>query len=237
MKKMVKKDPVSQAEKTAQDLKKFNKPWLNKNIDNSRKENVIRRVFGKTPVVISAPHAVKHSREGQVKPCDLYTGSLSYLLAKSLGGTLVASAKFEEGQDGNYTPLEQCAYKQELLKTVQEQKIKLVLDIHGIRDDRGFDICLGTAPTDEIPLQEKDRKVFETLAQVFGDQAVTLNPPGYSGTGDEKDTVTETVRVQTHQEVEAYQIELARHLRVPGEHSRDLLEDLSFFIKNTLKTS
>lgn len=88
-------------------------------------------VPGTIPVLISAPHAVTHWRDGHVKPSDDYTGSLALALAQLTGAHAFVATRFVHA-DPNWDPLEKSAYKQALVEHVRGNGIRLVLDLHGI---------------------------------------------------------------------------------------------------------
>ncbi|MFB4165080.1 S-layer homology domain-containing protein [Alteribacillus sp. JSM 102045] len=95
---------------------------------------------GSIPILVSAPHATEHLREGNVKKADIYTGSISAILHELTGSYLIQSSGFSE--DPNY--IEAGDYKQALKQIVEENDIKYVIDLHGSARHRDFNIDLGT---------------------------------------------------------------------------------------------
>lgn len=107
-------------------------------------------VYGTIPVLISAPHAVNHYRNGEVKYADLYTGSLALIIQKITGCFCIFSQSFCE-EDPNY--IEGGKYKQAVRKLVEECDIKVVIDIHGSSSSAVYDVEFGTARGNTLPDQ------------------------------------------------------------------------------------
>lgn len=101
-------------------------------------------INGNIPILLSAPHAVKQVRDGKVKAEDAYTGGITEYLCKvcSCSGII---RTFNEADDPNIdnTGLG-FDYKQQILNTIRQNDIKLLLDIHGCNNSYGFDFCIGT---------------------------------------------------------------------------------------------
>lgn len=90
-------------------------------------------VAGDLPVVVSAPHAVTHEREGRVKPSDDYTGAMALVLAHWTGCHAIVASRFD-GCDPNWDPIEGSAYKQALVAHVLKAGVRFCLDAwHGVR--------------------------------------------------------------------------------------------------------
>ena len=65
-----------------EELKELNHPFLknNKNGVKINNQNYLLKK-GKMPIILSAPHAVKHYRESEIKKSDDLTGALAIYLA------------------------------------------------------------------------------------------------------------------------------------------------------------
>ena len=55
---------------------------------------VIRK--GRIPVMISAPHAVNHFREGKIKYADMLTGGIAEYLQEQTGCHLICATRYED---------------------------------------------------------------------------------------------------------------------------------------------
>ena len=102
---------------------------------------------GRIPVMISAPHAVNHSRNGELKKADKYTGAIAELLHRRLGCHIIYTTRF-----GNCDPnYDSNINKENLYQTAIEQyiaahDIKVLIDIHGASASRNYAVEMGTAP-------------------------------------------------------------------------------------------
>lgn len=111
------------------------------NDQNAKTEFVIER--GELPVLFSAPHAVKHFRNHQWKPAELYTGAIVRYVSRTVGCHAIYSTRCEEANP-NYDDNEISAYKKELKRYVEQQEIKLVIDFHGCLERNPAAIEIGT---------------------------------------------------------------------------------------------
>ncbi|MEW6229533.1 MAG: hypothetical protein AB1700_15820, partial [Bacillota bacterium] len=84
---------------------------------------------GKVPVLVSAPHSVKHTRRSNTVPKeeDEYTGTLVRLLHELTSCHAIYAASSD--LDANF--YDDCPYKAGLGELVIKSNIKLVLDLHG----------------------------------------------------------------------------------------------------------
>ncbi len=149
---------------------------------------------GRIPIMVSAPHAVNHYREGEIKKADLYTGALGVWLQQQTGCHLICSSAYSQ-QDPNFDRISQNPYQQALLSYVGDHGIRVLLDLHGASAERAYAVELGTS--DPLPqaspgvfvMQKpeedpslKEYKFIAELAQRILERAV-------SATGNEKNTV------------------------------------------------
>lgn len=103
-------------------------------------------IEGYMPVVLSAPHTMNQMRDdGTIKASEPYTKALALYLQKRLNCTCFVK-NFDTGIDSNSEKDEE--YKNELIKYIKRNNIKLVLDLHGASLKREFDVELGTLNKD-----------------------------------------------------------------------------------------
>jgi uncharacterized protein YutD len=97
---------------------------------------------GNVPILFSAPHTMmqKHN-DGAIKLNEPYTKAISLYLNKYYNVNSMIKIN-DTGMDSNKDNHDE--YKSELLKFVEENSIKLVIDLHGAASDRNFDVELGT---------------------------------------------------------------------------------------------
>ena len=102
--------------------------------------------FGDTPILLSAPHAVKQIRNGEIKAHEFYTGAITTCLAKEVGCACITKQYLIENSqnDDPNTDNAYCSYKTAINQFLQEHKIKLFVDIHGLSSKRDsiIDICI-----------------------------------------------------------------------------------------------
>lgn len=99
---------------------------------------------GELPVIVSAPHAVSHLRDGHVKPSDDFTGAIALALARESGCHAIVARRFDDC-DPNWDPLERSAYKQALVAHVRECDIRACIDVHGMVSAWPALVAIGTA--------------------------------------------------------------------------------------------
>ncbi|MBE6451185.1 MAG: hypothetical protein E7016_04390 [Alphaproteobacteria bacterium] len=102
--------------------------------------------YGDLPILLSAPHAVKQIRNGEIKAHEFYTGAIVECLAKQIGCACITKQYLIENttNDDPNTDNAYCSYKTAINQFLQEHKIKLFVDIHGLSSKRDsiVDICI-----------------------------------------------------------------------------------------------
>lgn len=169
---------------------------------------------GTCPILISAPHAARHWRDGDWKHEDEYTAAIGSLLHRLLGVHLIY-ARYQLSPDPHVDG-DDNEFKQAVSRFVQETPVRVALDLHGARGDRDFAIALGTIGGRTFASYES-RLIAAFAAQGFTPDADTsldrlaLNLPRYMG-GAVLPTVTRYLWEQ--HSIPAAQIELSAWLRV-----------------------
>lgn len=98
-------------------------------------------VAGDGEVLLSAPHACRHMRDGTEKPGEEYTAALAQYIAQVTGNCAVFTTH-KSDEDPNW--LETGEYKKVLTQLVRDCGIKLVVDLHGMTNRHHMGIALGT---------------------------------------------------------------------------------------------
>ena len=174
-------------------------------------------VEGSIPVLVSAPHAVTHFREGRVKASEDFTGPIALELARATGAHAIVATRFD-GADPNADPFEASAYKQALAEQVGRFGIELVLDIHGMVTASPAIIAVGTGDGANISrwpelgglVMEIVESRLAPFAERYGKQIVF---DGRYAARDENTVAATTARLCG---VAALQVELSTLLRYPG---------------------
>ena len=113
----------------------------NEEIRKINKEKPFKIVKGNLPIIFSAPHCVKQLREGKIKCAEGETGAIVQILAKETNCYAIYKT-YNDNDDANYDI--DSKYKEYLLKIVKENDIKLLLDIHGAKNEHDFNIEICT---------------------------------------------------------------------------------------------
>ena len=92
---------------------------------------------GNIPVLISAPHAYRHIRNGRIKNAETGAGAIALFLNEHKNThCMVKTAENED--DPNYN--EKSPYKNALLDYIRANSIRYVLDIHELKPGRETEI-------------------------------------------------------------------------------------------------
>lgn len=94
----------------------------------------------RSPLLITAPHATKHGRFGQIKEEDEFTGSLALLLGRELDASVIVAAHCNPDLS-NPAELSADFYK---AFTEFAPQHKFIVDVHGMSNKHGSGICIGT---------------------------------------------------------------------------------------------
>lgn len=121
---------------------------------------------GDIPVILSAPHSVRHFREGKIKAHDFYTGTIVKLL-HSLTNCHIIYSTACESTDSNYDLNSE--YKKRLLEYIKENNIKYCFDIHGISINNPKMVDIGTSPTknEELKAFKGDVELFNQIYKIL----------------------------------------------------------------------
>ncbi|ABR47535.1 conserved hypothetical protein [Alkaliphilus metalliredigens QYMF] len=96
---------------------------------------------GTLPIIISSPHSVHQIRKNKIKFVEVFTGSLNILLNKDTGVHSLFKLKCSDLDDNfDYNT----RYKIFLKEIIEKHNIRLVIDLHGMNDNHGLDIDIGT---------------------------------------------------------------------------------------------
>lgn len=107
----------------------------------SSHESVLTILNPSSGILISAPHCVKHMREGKTKVADINTYGIARVLQEDVKCNLIASTGSPKS-DPNYD--EHCYYKDILDSILEKYKILFLIDIHGMANkDPYVDIDYG----------------------------------------------------------------------------------------------
>ena len=117
--------------------------WMGKDSALNKNFSTFKILENKTKIMISAPHSVKHVRNGEILSQDLLTWWLALYLWKRQNLPVIYSTSYKVW-DPNFDENDNSEYKQALAKYIKENNIKFLIDLHGCRSYRDFSIELGT---------------------------------------------------------------------------------------------
>jgi len=182
---------------------------------------------GEMPVLLSAPHAVKHFRRANDEPKeeDEFTGAIVRVLHGLTSCHVIYAARAD--LDANF--YDDCPYKEGLSNLVRESGIKLVLDIHGAAAWRSFDIDVGTCKGAAL-LGRND--ILPPLLDAFRRHGINgvFTDSVFSGCG--QNTVTRFTSEVLG--IPALQLEINKRFRDPENHPREfesLIKALEDYLK------
>ncbi|HEX3032353.1 MAG TPA: hypothetical protein VHS59_08955 [Bacillota bacterium] len=176
---------------------------------NPRVENPFKYLQGSIPLLVSAPHAVRHKRKKDIKPSDEFTGATACLLHQLTGcHTLAVSKVYNEDPNFDYPSL----YKDYLGEICKEHKIKLVLDLHGAARERDFAVDLGTIEGKSLLGQEG---LTNYIIKAFRKQGLNEISSNFFSAGKQP---TVTWYVSQVLGIPAIQVEVNKEYRVPRQN-------------------
>lgn len=191
---------------------------------NPQKNSPYKYWQGCKPVLVTAPHSVRHVRKKKIKPSDIFTGSIAYFLFELTGCHSLALVKSYNG-DPNYD--QNCVFKEKIKDICSDNEIKLVIDLHGASRDRPFEIDLGTMNGKSLLGNREIKKLLMECFQEYGIEKITCN----NLSADNQDTVTKYTACKL--KIPSLQIEINRRLRAPnqnGEPFNRLLASMALFV-------
>jgi hypothetical protein len=164
---------------------------------------------GELPVLVSAPHAVRHYRQKKIKMSDQFTGSIVFLLNKLTGCQAIATTKLYGGDPNIDSP---CIYKEKIAEICGRSKVKLVLDIHGAAREQEFDVDIGTNSGQTLLAKANMLGMLEHNFQDFGLSRISYDHFAAKGPNTIANYVARELRIP------AVQLEINKQYRVPGQN-------------------
>ena len=110
--------------------------------ESTKSANDYLKKDGNIPVIITASHTMKQTRDdGTIKLNEPFTKAIAMYVSNELNTFHLIKIK-DTGIDSN--SLKEDEFKNELIKTIKNNNIKLVIDLHGASKERDFDVEFGT---------------------------------------------------------------------------------------------
>ena len=142
---------------------------------NSDKEYIINK--GNIPILFTAVHTMEQVREdNSIKLSEPFTKAIALFLNKYCNVNAMVKIK-DTGLDANKDNRDE--FKTELIRFIKDNKIKLVIDLHGANENRNFDIEFGTL--DDLSIDFSTVKELEESFMENGINNITYNNPFKGG--------------------------------------------------------
>ena len=190
------------------------------------KETPFKIVDGEIPIILSAPHCVKQTRNGKMKQAEGETGAIVQIIAKDIKCYAIYKT-YNNNDDANYDI--ENPYKNELEKIIKERKIKLLLDIHGARNENDFNIEIGTSDGENVEGKEYIIKELKESLEEQGIKNIVENTRFKANTIH---TISKYIHEKT--KIPCIQLEVTGRYRYIKniEGIQKLINGLEKFIKN-----
>lgn len=176
---------------------------------NPKQEDPFWVTLGHLPILVSAPHAVRHYRQKKIKMSDQFTGAIAYLLNQFTGCHAIAATKLYGGDPNVDTP---CIYKEKITEICGREKVKFVLDLHGAAREREFDVDLGTNGGKTLLVKTRMLKLIERNFQAYGLSRISHDYFAASGPNTMANYIARELGIP------AVQIEINKQFRVPAQN-------------------
>lgn len=182
-------------------------------------------IHGKSPILLSAPHAVRQSRNGQIKGADTLTGPIVEFLCERTGANGIIRTS-NLGDDPNSENIGYgLEYKQAILGLAKQTDIKCMLDIHGCNDNHSFDIDIGTNKGININGNN------DFLNTIYG-QLALIGQVTIDHTFRASQATTVCNYISKNADILCFQIELSTSLRKSPDKLLQLLDSFEIIINN-----
>lgn len=148
---------------------------MNRMFDDNRIEDGDRSYVveeGAGFVLLSAPHQVEHGREGTIKQAEPDTGRLARCLNERIGCPIIYRCGGSL-EDPNYD--EASAYRDRIVRFVEEKGIKVVLDLHEMAARHQSMVEIGTGHGRNIDDRDDLLAVVRRAFESHGIEPVTVD--------------------------------------------------------------
>ena len=149
-------------------LKKFSRKFSLAEVEKNQTGEVFQFDDRRTELVLSAPHAVRSFVCKKVKPADAFTGEIVSYLGESCNVSTIVRRRF-------------VPYKCMIHELIAQQNLqnKSFLDFHGMRNDRPFDLAVGTGGFSALSYKQ-ELEFIKQLAEKYKIKVI-FNHPDYRG--------------------------------------------------------
>jgi len=184
-------------------------------------------IEGKVPVLLSAPHACSHRRPtlmGTYKLGEPYTDEIVKRITADSSSFGIYLSK-ECSYDPNYHKERKNEYKKAIKEIVMKNKVERFIDIHGLKDNQGYDIAL-YYPTKFRKSLELAYEIEEALNHGLLN-GISIRIFRFLDNGQE--TLGEYVATKLR--VPSVQIEVSRYIRDDEQLRESFIKNLSTLVE------
>lgn len=182
---------------------------------------------GSAPVIVTAPHAFAHTRPnlvGSIRQAEDFTDAIAMKLASDNQVYSLVTTR-ELDYDPNFVNEGKNPFKTELGNLASSEKLKYLIDVHGLSENRSYDIAL------YYPRRfSKSQKLARKMANALLDDPYLkyLNIQILNFPTSESETLSEFATREL--KMGAVQVEVARYLREDEGLRQSLHDNLNQFI-------
>ena len=182
-------------------------------------------VDGKVKILISAPHVFPHRRPDSevLKKSEEYTDYIARNICSEANCLGIVDNGLQK-EDPNYYLEIRNDFKSKIRQIVKQEKIKYVLDIHGLKDNRPYDFAIYCKKS-----YKKSKELAYLVADALNNGVLKecLFQIKYFN-DDNQETISEFCADKL--KVPAVQIKIARYVREDEKLRRTVIENLGKWI-------
>lgn len=169
-------------------------------LEGTNSDNTYLINIGDCPVILTAPHTMEQKKEDGIKFGEFFTKAIAMYVAKKTNCSYLIKQK-DTGKDANREVKED--FKDMLITFIKNNNIKLVIDIHGSKKEREYDIEFGTL--NNLSCDFSVVKELEDAMHENNIDNITYNDPFKGG------AITQTVYEKTN--IDIIQLEINQNYR------------------------
>lgn len=206
-------------EETKQAVEIENEFSQNKYRNVCRENYRIRHVVGTNNFMITAGHSVNHLREEKIKFADVFTGSIASILAKITGShalLMESSGNFDPNFDKSNP------FKERMRDIAKIYEINGILDIHGCKEEREFDVSIG------ISRQDTADQFISSVMSAINESGLIVDANN-TFRALKRETITSYSSEELH--IPCVQVEINRRYRDPINRPENFARILSVLSK------
>ncbi len=189
------------------------------NYEQLKIEEAYKFKIGKIPIILTAVHTMQQKKDVGIKKAEPFTKAIAQYVADKIDCSYYIKM-VDNGIDSNSKDIDE--FKINLLNKIELNKIKLLIDLHGAKLERDFDIEVGT-----LNNLTCDYSTLKELAEAFnhnGLNNIKINDP-FKGGG-----ITQYMYANSN--IDIIQLEINKKYRdfENPENTKKICNSLIYFI-------